>query len=290
MKVPLTVVLIAALAAGMTSAQNRSLKILLTNDDGYDSAGLKTMHAALRAAGHVVTVVAPATNMSSSSMSMTSGVIKVEGKGDGIWAVHGTPADAAVMGLTHILRDTPQDLVISGTNAGANLGTSTNNSGTVGAAIAATRYGVPAIATSAGTGPGSGAAYDVAAALAAQMISMLDRARSADGKLLPDRIMINLNVPAIPAEQLLGLRWAPLSARSLYNRVYSATGGPNEVRSELTVAAPPAGEQDSDVALFTKGYVTLTLLDGDVSVAAAAAAPVVARLSKLALPQPAAAR
>ena len=290
MKVPLTVVLIAALAAGMTAAQNRSLKILLTNDDGYDSAGLKTMHAALRAAGHVVTVVAPATNMSSSSMSMTSGVIKVEGKGDGIWAVHGTPADAAVMGLTHILRDTPQDLVISGTNAGANLGTSTNNSGTVGAAIAATRYGVPAIATSAGTGPGSGAAYDVAAALAAQMISMLDRARSADGKLLPDRIMINLNVPAIPAEQLLGLRWAPLSARSLYNRVYSATGGPNEVRSELTVAAPPAGEQDSDVALFTKGYVTLTLLDGDVSVAAAAAAPVVARLSKLALPQPAAAR
>ena len=290
MKVPLTVVLIAALAAGMTSAQNRSLKILLTNDDGYDSAGLKTMHAALRAAGHVVTVVAPATNMSSSSMSMTSGVIKVEGKGDGIWAVHGTPADAAVMGLTHILRDTPQDLVISGTNAGANLGTSTNNSGTVGAAIAATRYGVPAIATSAGTGPGSGAAYDVAAALAAQMISMLDRARSADGKLLPDRIMINLNVPAIPAEQLLGLRWAPLSARSLYNRVYSATGGPNEVRSELTVAAPPAGEQDSDVASFTKGYVTLTLLDGDVSVAAAAAAPVVARLSKLALPQPAAAR
>lgn len=290
MKVPLTVVLITALAAGMTSAQNRSLKILLTNDDGYDSAGLKTMHAALRAAGHVVTVVAPATNMSSSSMSMTSGVIKVEGKGDGIWAVHGTPADAAVMGLTHILRDTPQDLVISGTNAGANLGTSTNNSGTVGAAIAATRYGVPAIATSAGTGPGSGAAYDVAAALAAQMISMLDRARSPDGKLLPDRIMINLNVPAIPAEQLLGLRWAPLSARSLYNRVYSATGGPNEVRSELTVAAPPAGEQDSDVALFTKGYVTLTLLDGDVSVAAAAAAPVVARLSKLALPQPAAAR
>jgi hypothetical protein len=62
------------------------------------------------------------------------------------------------------------------------------------------------------------------------------------------------------------------------------------VRSELTAAAPPAGEDESDVALFTKGYVTLTLLDGDVSVAAATAAPVVSRLSKLALPQPAAAR
>jgi 5'-nucleotidase len=290
MKLRLSVVLVFVLAAGMTSAQNRSLNILLTNDDGYDSVGLKVMRAALRAAGHQVTVVAPATNMSSSSMSMTSGVIKVERKGDGIWAVHGTPADAAVMGLTHILRDAPQDLVISGTNAGANLGTSTNNSGTVGAAIAATRYGVPAIATSAGTGQDSGAAYDAAAALVTQMITTLDRLRPADGRLLPDRVVINLNVPAVPAERLQGIRWAPLSARSLYNRVYSATGGPNEVRSELTAAAPSAGEQDSDVALFAKGYVTLTLLDGDVSVAAAAAAPVVSRLSKLTLPLPAAAR
>ena len=290
MKVPFSVVLLVALAAGMTSAQNRPLKILLTNDDGYDSAGLKTMHAALRGAGHRVTVVAPATNMSSSSMSMTSGVIKVESKGEGIWAVHGTPADASVMGLTHILRDTPQDLVVSGTNAGANLGTSTNNSGTVGAAIAATRYGVPAIATSAGTGPASADAYDVAAALVTQLITMLDSARPADGKLLPDRIVINVNVPAMPAERLLGLRWAPLSARSLYGRVYSDTGVPNEVRSELAAARPPAGEQDSDVALFAKGFVTLTLLDGDVSLATAAAAPVASRLSKLALPQPAGAR
>jgi 5'/3'-nucleotidase SurE len=287
---PLSVVLLIGLAAGMTSAQKRSLNILLTNDDGYDAAGLKTMHAALRAAGHQVTVVAPATNMSSSSMSMTSGVIKVENKGERIWAVYGSPADASVMGLTHILRGTPQDLVISGTNAGANLGTSTNNSGTVGAAIAATRYGVPAIAASAGTGEASGAAYDVAAALVTQMITTLDRARPADGRLLPDRVVINLNVPAIPAERLLGIRWALLSARSLYDRVYSDTGVPSEVRSQLTAAAPPAGEQDSDVALFSKGFVTLTLLDGDVSMATAAAVPVVSRLSKLALPQPAGAR
>jgi 5'/3'-nucleotidase SurE len=217
-------------------------------------------------------------------------VIKIENKGDRIWAVHGTPADAAVMGLTHILRDTPQDLVISGTNAGANLGTSTNNSGTVGAAIAATRYGVPAIATSAGTGPGSGAAYDMAAALVTQIITTLDSARPANGRLLSDPVVINLNVPAIPTERLLGLRWAPLSARSFYARVYSDTGVPNEVRSQLDAAPPPAGEQDSDVALFAKGYVTLTLLDGDVSVAPAAAAPVVSRLSKLTLPQPAGAR
>jgi hypothetical protein len=56
-------------------AQTKPLKILLTNDDGFDSTGLKVMQSALVAAGHQVTVVAPATNMSSSGMSMTSGVL-----------------------------------------------------------------------------------------------------------------------------------------------------------------------------------------------------------------------
>jgi 5'/3'-nucleotidase SurE len=278
------------IAAAVPSAQNRPLRILLTNDDGYDAAGLTTMQAALRAAGHQVTVVAPATNMSSSSMSMTSGVIKIESKGDAVWAVYGTPADAAVIGLTHLLSGSPQDLVVSGTNAGANLGTSTNNSGTVGAAIAATRYGVPAIAVSAGTGTASAAAYGVAATLVTQMIALLDRSRPADGRLVPDRLVINVNVPAVAAGQLLGPIWAPLSAQSSYARVYAKTGAPNEVRSALTAAAPPAGERDTDVARFAQGYVTLTLLDGDLSAAPGAAAPVTSRLASLALPQPAAVR
>ena len=108
-------------AADRGSAQTRSLRILLTNDDGFDATGLKVMQAALAAAGHQLTVVAPATNMSSSSMSMTSGLIKFEKKSEGVWAVYGTPADAAVIGLVHILRDAPPDLVVSGTNAGQNL-------------------------------------------------------------------------------------------------------------------------------------------------------------------------
>jgi hypothetical protein len=127
----------------------------------------------------------------------------------------------------------------------------------------------------------------VAAALVNQLITTLNAGRPADGRLLPPNHVINVNVPAV---RLLGIRWAPLSVRSLYARVYSDTGVPNAVRSRLTVAEPPAGEQDSDVALFVRGYVTLTLLDGDVSVSSAAAAPIVSRLSKLALPQPAGVR
>jgi 5'-nucleotidase len=281
------IAIVALVASGSGFAQGRSLKILLTNDDGFDSPGLKVMQAALVAAGHQVTVVAPATNQSSTSMSMTSGAIKVEPKGGAVWAVHGTPADAAMIGLMHVLRDTPQDLVISGTNAGHNLGTSTTGSGTVGAAIVAARYGMPAIATSAGTGSAASDAYRVAADLAVQMIRALDAGRPAGGRLLADRLVVNMNVPAIPASQLRGIRWAPLSRVSAYRRQYTTTANSNEVTSRLIGAEPDKTETITDVALVNQGYVTLTVLDGDMSVDAGSTtgAAIASRLSSLALAQ-----
>jgi 5'/3'-nucleotidase len=278
----LIVCLILPALSSTALAQHRPLKVLVTNDDGYDAPGLQAMEAALVLAGHQVTVVAPATNMSSTSMSMTSGIIKVERKSQRVWAVYGTPADAATIGLAHILKDTPQDLVVSGTNAGQNLGTSTNTSGTVSAALAAARYGVPAIATSAGVGQAADTAYRVAGELTIQMIAALEARRPAGGRLLPDRFVINMNVPAARLE---GIKWAPLSSRSSFTREYSATATPNEVRSRLVATAPPASEKDTDLALFVHGYVTLTLLDGDLSAGTVpAAARVISSLSKLTLP------
>ena len=282
-------VALLVVALGVGSSSQARLKILLTNDDGFDANGLKVMQAALAAAGHQVTVVAPATNQSATSMSMTSGVIKFEKKADAVWAVHGTPADAAVIGLVHILRDARPDLVVSGTNAGQNLALSTNSSGTVSAAIAASRYGVPAIATSAGTGPNADSAYETAAALTTRIIAALSADRSADGKLLPERYVITLNVPALPPGELKGVQWAPLSRQASYTRVYTETGTSNEVRSQLRPVTSAGGENDTDLALFLQGYVTLTLLDGDLGVRDAADAKrVTSRLSNLALPQPAA--
>ena len=280
-------------AADIGSAQTRSLRILLTNDDGFDVGRAEGDAGRSRAAGHQVTVVAPATNMSSSSMSMTSGVIKFEKKSEGVWAVYGTPADAAVIGVVHILRDAPPDLVVSGTNAGQNLALSTNSSGTVNAAIAATRYGVPAIATSAGTGPNADGAYAMAAALATRIdrravCESIRRRQAAAGS----RMCITMNVPALPAGgKLKGVKWAPLSNASSYTRVYSETGNPNELRSQLRPVTSAGGETDTDLALFLQGYITLTLLDGDLGVRDGAAADaVISRLSNLALPQPASLR
>jgi 5'-nucleotidase len=286
-KVCAATVVLLLVAFGLRGSSQTGLKILLTNDDGFDASGLKVMQAALAAAGHQVTVVAPATNMSSTSMSMTSGVIKFEKRSEGVWAVYGTPADAAVIGVVHILRDALPDLVVSGTNAGQNLALSTNSSGTVSAAIAASRYGIPAIATSAGTGPNADAAYATAGALATRIIAALTANRTADGKLLPDRYVITMNVPAVPPGELKGVRWAPLSQQPSYARVYTETGNSNEVRSQLRPVTSAGSETDTDLALYLQGYVTLTLLDGDLGVRnEAAAGRVISRLSKLELPQP----
>ena len=144
------ITLLAVLCPSFASAQATPLRILLTNDDGYDATGLQAMRRALTAAGHHVTVSAPATDQSSKSASMTSGRITFEKKEDGVWAIHGTPADSADIGLRLLLKDSPPDLVVSGSNRGQNLGTSANSSGTVGAAVVAMQKGVPAIAVSVG--------------------------------------------------------------------------------------------------------------------------------------------
>jgi 5'/3'-nucleotidase len=282
----LIVFLTLPVLSSIALTQGRPLQILLTNDDGYDAPGLQVMQAALIRAGHHVTVVAPATNMSSTSMSMSTGTVKVERKADDVWAVHGTPGDAALIGLSFIMKDTPQDLVVSGTNAGQNLGTSTNTSGTVSAALVAARYGVPAIATSAGLGAEAPTAYRLAGELTVRMIAALETRRSAASRLLPERFVINMNVPTT---RLAGIKWAPLSSRGSFTREYAATTTPNEVRSRLVPTPPPGNETDTDLALFAQGYVTLTLLDGDLSAGTGpAAASIISSLSALALPEPAA--
>jgi 5'-nucleotidase len=283
----LAVVLLTLLPASMADAQGRPLKILLTNDDGFESPALRVMRDALIAAGHQVTVSAPVENFSGSGASLTSGALKVDNHGDRIFAVHGTPADSALVGIFFVMKDAAPDLVVSGTNRGQNLGASTNSSGTVGAAVTAAAYGVPAIAVSAGIGGGdlAAGAYRLAADVTRQVIAALDASRPADGRLLPPRVVININQPALAADRLRGVKVAPLSSRGSFTRNYRATDNAGEVRASLS-ATPAGDEQDTDLALFAGGYTTITVLDGDWSVSATgAAAPILSRIAKVALPE-----
>ena len=127
------------------------MKILITNDDGYDAPGLAALYHALQPLGEVI-VVAPATCHSSKGHAVdTKTPIRIERRSvdpfGPIYVVHSSPADCIRVGLCHVLEQKP-DLVVTGINPGANLGVDLFYSGTAAAAREAALMAVPAIALS----------------------------------------------------------------------------------------------------------------------------------------------
>src|SRR6478672_12012671 len=120
------------------------MKLLLTNDDGIDADGLQALLAAARRFGDPV-LVAPAEPQSGCSHT-TSASIRVEPRGDGRFAVHGTPADCTRIGLLKLAPDAKW--VLSGINHGGNLGADVYYSGTVAAVREAVLHGWPGVAIS----------------------------------------------------------------------------------------------------------------------------------------------
>ncbi|MDR1100342.1 MAG: 5'/3'-nucleotidase SurE [Treponema sp.] len=126
------------------------MNILLTNDDGIDSPGLRLLADALRKkTSHRVLVLAPDTDCSgfSHSIRFLWNPIKISPRDSDAWACSGSPADCVIMALLGALPVKP-DLVISGINRGANMGTDLVYSGTAAAARQAGLSGIPAIALS----------------------------------------------------------------------------------------------------------------------------------------------
>ncbi|MFJ8666285.1 5'/3'-nucleotidase SurE [Streptomyces sp. NPDC093600] len=195
----------ASAAAAPANAPAGGLRILLTNDDGYNAPGIRTAFQVLTAAGHDVTIVAPLTNQSGTGTKMMSGTtVTVKHPEPKVWAVDGTPGDSVVFGLSEVFEGRAPDLVVSGTNFGPNVAGLANHSGTVGSAVAALEYGVPAIALS----TGDFAAPDLVATVNAMRptmdfaVKLIDRlqARSGNKPLLPEGVGLNINHPVVGAD------------------------------------------------------------------------------------------
>jgi len=161
--------------------------ILITNDDGYRSDGLKALADAVSALGEV-TIVAPVQEASAIGHALTlRHPLRLETIGDRIFAVDGTPTDCVNIAVTQVLKRLP-DLVLSGINKGWNLGDDVTYSGTVAGALEASLLGAPAMAVSLKATRGEydfGPAARAAAAIAAALL------RSP----LPPRTFLNVNVP-----------------------------------------------------------------------------------------------
>jgi len=161
-------------------------RILITNDDGINAAGIEALEQGLAPVGEV-TVIAPDKEMSATSQSISLHTpLRIHRIDDRHYAVSGTPADAVILGFYHILPQKP-DLVVSGINPGGNLGENVVYSGTVAAAMEAALHGVPAFAISLATRKYLD--FTVAAAFAAQLAAQIMEERLAPG------VCLNVNVP-----------------------------------------------------------------------------------------------
>jgi 5'-nucleotidase len=280
------------------------VRVLVTNDDGVNAPGLAALTRALvcwvdavAVAGgprHEIVVVAPSSNYSGAGAAVGSVTerttiaysrAKVEGaESVEAFGLDASPALSVIAGALGAVGPKP-DLVLSGINHGVNVGRSVLHSGTVGAALTAAQLGISALAVSlrAGVTPDP---WDSAAELATSLIPVLAAA--------PTSTVLNLNVPALPLSEILGLRWAKVSGAGLIKAASEAGewDGPNspemegpaalegsrsvmegngEARGEivLTVGSPfpPGGdvgmnESTEDAGLVAQGYAALTALRG----------------------------
>lgn len=180
------------------------MRILISNDDGYLAPGLICLAAALREVAEI-TVIAPDRDRSGASNSLTlSRPVRATPAENGFLRVDGTPTDCVHLAITGLL-DYEPDMVVSGINAGANLGDDVLYSGTVAAAMEGRFLGFPALAVSL-------AGHELLhyATAARAVINLLGRLRSDP---LPADTILNVNVPDVPWEHIEGFEATRLGHR-----------------------------------------------------------------------------
>src|SRR5215207_3572550 len=127
------------------------MRILLTNDDGINARGLDLLETVARRFSDDIWTVAPTEEQSGAGHSLTlTRPVRLRRLGERRFCVTGTPTDAVMMAVAHLMKDSPPDLVLSGVNRGANLGEDVTYSGTVSAAMEGAMAGIPAVALSQG--------------------------------------------------------------------------------------------------------------------------------------------
>ena len=233
------------------------MKILLSNDDGYQAPGLRALHDSLAAIAEI-TVVAPERDRSGASNSLTLDFpIRAHRQPDGFIRVDGTPTDCVHLAITGLLEEEP-DMVVAGINAGFNLGDDVLYSGTVAAAMEGRFLGLPAMAISMeGTSPRY---FATGARVARELVERL-----ISKPLAPDTIL-NVNIPDLPYAELRGYQATRLGHRHKAEPVVKS----EDPRGRLIYWVGPAGaEQDAgsgtDFFSVRQGFVSVTPLQVDLT-------------------------
>jgi 5'-nucleotidase len=227
-------------------------RILITNDDGIDSEGIRALAIAVAEFAEVV-VVAPEGNESGASQS--SRIMRVRAQATPVhiddsleaWAVNGTPSDCAAFGIRVFGREDPFDLVLSGVNYGANHGSAYLYSGTVGAAMQGLADDIPAIAVSQDHRRPD---YSVSVAFAVEVV------KSVLAKPMPERVLLNVN---IPAGEIKGVKAVPADG-NVYNVEVEAVEDEQGVFYKPVILPVNQPYPGYDIEAFRDGYITVTPL------------------------------
>jgi 5'-nucleotidase len=195
------------------------VRILLSNDDGYQARGLRVLAEYLADIAELI-IVAPDRNRSGASNSLTlDAPLRVEQVDTNLYYVNGTPTDCVHVAITGLL-DTEPDMVIAGVNHGANLGDDVLYSGTVAAAMEGRFLGLPALAVSLVLGEGQH--FATAASVTRRFVEQM----IADP--LPRDTILNINVPDVPVSDLAGTRATRLGFRHKSEPVVKARDPKNQ--------------------------------------------------------------
>ncbi len=237
------------------------MHILVTNDDGVDAPGLLALQKALRAVGEV-TVFAPDHNWSAAGHTKTvHKPLRVNhatlADGTLAYTCTGSPSDCVALVALGILNHQP-DLVVSGINQGANVGHDITYSGTVAAAMEAVISGIPALAVSLD----SYQSQDFACA--ARFAARLARPVLEHG--LPPSTLLNVNVPAVPQDEVAGIRITRLGKR-VYRDTLVKRQDPRGRNYYWIGGEPPGGvpEEGTDIWALANNYVSVTPLHLDMT-------------------------
>jgi len=233
------------------------VRILISNDDGYQSPGIACLAHRLGQLGEIH-VVAPERDRSGASHSLTlDHPIRARRADNGFVYVDGTPTDCVHLAITGLLEPEP-DLVVSGINSGANLGDDVLYSGTVAAAMEGRFLGLPAIAVS--LVGDAYVHYDTAASVVAALIQNLH-----DAPIPPDTLL-NVNVPDLPWDRLAGFRVTRLGQR---HRSEPVVRSRDPRGREIFWVGPAGGGQDAgpgtDFHAIAEGCVSITPLHVDLT-------------------------
>jgi 5'-nucleotidase len=237
------------------------MRILLTNDDGIHAPGLELLEEIARELSDDVWVCAPAEENSGAGHSLTLHLpVRLREHGNQRFSVTGTPTDAVNLALRKIFAERMPDLIISGINNGENLADDITYSGTISAAMEGALAGIPAVALSQAMRDG-GHGFAAARAWAGKVLAPLLDLQMAR------RTVINVNFPALPADEVRGIRVA-------------RQGFHDYARGSLVEAVDPRGrpyfwfglddiehslDHGTDLEAVSEGYVAVTPLHVDLT-------------------------